>query len=127
MKKEKGEKGEARHFGKNLKELVGAAGKDVSWSDEDEELSSPLMAFLDKAVWMLACRKQTEYQRMPATYDASLWRKVWNPIWCSYWRGKKNIFPSKMSFEEPGTTSQKNVVLWLCRQLLGAMEKLYIT
>jgi DNA helicase-2/ATP-dependent DNA helicase PcrA len=119
--KEKGEKGEARI--ENLKELVGAAGG-FSWSDEDEELSSPLMAFLDKAVLDAGDAQADEYQDAVQLMTLHSAKGLEFPL--VFLTGvEENIFPSKMSFEEPGRLAEERRLCYV--GITRAMEKLYIT
>jgi len=64
--------------------LVGAAGG-FSWSDEDEELSSPLMAFLDKAVFGIAGDGKQTIPKIGRgkIMTLALCVKVWNSHGCS--------------------------------------------
>lgn len=119
--KEKGEKGEARI--ENLKELVGAAGG-FSWSDEDEEFSSPLMAFLDKAVLDAGDAQADEYQDAVQLMTLHSAKGLEFPL--VFLTGvEENIFPSKMSFEEPGRLEEERRLCYV--GITRAMEKLYIT
>lgn len=119
--KEKGEKGEARI--ENLKELVGAAGS-FSWSDEDEEFSSPLMAFLDKAVLDAGDAQADEYQDAVQLMTLHSAKGLEFPL--VFLTGvEENIFPSKMSFEEPGRLAEERRLCYV--GITRAMEKLYIT
>ncbi|MGO2232887.1 DNA helicase II [Marinomonas sp. UCMA 3892] len=119
--KEKGEKGEARI--ENLKELVGAAGG-FSWSDEDEEFSSPLMAFLDKAVLDAGDAQADEYQDAVQLMTLHSAKGLEFPL--VFLTGvEENIFPSKMSFEEPGRLAEERRLCYV--GITRAMEKLYIT
>ncbi|MGO2353513.1 MAG: DNA helicase II [Marinomonas foliarum] len=119
--KEKGEKGEARI--ENLKELVGAAGG-FSWSDEDEEFSSPLMAFLDKAVLDAGDAQADEYQDAVQLMTLHSAKGLEFPL--VFLTGvEENVFPSKMSFEEPGRLEEERRLCYV--GITRAMEKLYIT
>ncbi|MEO9654177.1 DNA helicase II [Marinomonas sp.] len=119
--KEKGEKGEARI--ENLKELVGAAGG-FSWSDEDEEFSSPLMAFLDKAVLDAGEAQADEHQDAVQLMTLHSAKGLEFPL--VFLTGvEENVFPSKMSFEEPGRLAEERRLCYV--GITRAMEKLYIT
>ncbi|MEP3350606.1 MAG: DNA helicase II [Marinomonas sp.] len=119
--KEKGEKGEARI--ENLKELVGAAGG-FSWNDEDEEFSSPLMAFLDKAVLDAGDAQADEYQDAVQLMTLHSAKGLEFPL--VFLTGvEENLFPSKMSFEEPGRLEEERRLCYV--GITRAMEKLYIT
>ena len=119
--KEKGEKGEARI--ENLKELVGAAGG-FSWSDEDEEFSSPLMTFLDKAVLDAGEAQADEYQEAVQLMTLHSAKGLEFPL--VFLTGvEENLFPSKMSFEEPGRLEEERRLCYV--GITRAMEKLYIT
>ncbi|MBJ7536407.1 DNA helicase II [Marinomonas transparens] len=119
--KEKGEKGEARI--ENLKELVGAAGG-FSWNDEEEEFSSPLMAFLDKAVLDAGDAQADEYQDAVQLMTLHSAKGLEFPL--VFLTGvEENLFPSKMSFEEPGRLEEERRLCYV--GITRAMEKLYIT
>ncbi|WP_191601670.1 DNA helicase II [Marinomonas algicola] len=119
--KEKGEKGEARV--ENLKELVGAASS-FSWSADDEEFSSPLMAFLDKAVLDAGEAQADEYQ--DSIQLMTLHAAKGLEFQLVFLTGvEENLFPSKMSFEEPGRLEEERRLCYV--GITRAMEKLYIT
>ncbi|KZN14448.1 DNA helicase II [Marinomonas sp. TW1] len=119
--KEKGEKGEARI--ENLKELVGAAGG-FSWNDEEEEFSSPLMAFLDQAVLDAGDQQADEYQDAVQLMTLHSAKGLEFPL--VFLTGvEENVFPSKMSFEEPGRLEEERRLCYV--GVTRAMEKLYIT
>lgn len=119
--KEKGEKGEARI--ENLKELVGAAGG-FSWSEEDQEFSSPLMAFLDEAVLNAGEAQADEYQDAVQLMTLHSAKGLEFPL--VFLTGvEENLFPSKMSFEEAGRLEEERRLCYV--GITRAMEKLYIT
>ena len=119
--KEKGEKGEARV--ENLKELVSAASG-FSWSSEDEEFSSPMMAFLDKAVLDAGEAQADEYQDAIQLMTLHAAKGLEFPL--VFLTGvEENLFPSKMSFEEPGRLEEERRLCYV--GITRAMEKLYIT
>ncbi|GAB3486988.1 DNA helicase II [Marinomonas epiphytica] len=119
--KEKGEKGEARI--ENLKELVGAAGG-FSWNDEDEEFSSPLMAFLDQAVLDAGEAQADEHQDAVQLMTLHSAKGLEFPL--VFLTGvEENLFPSKMSFEEPGRLAEERRLCYV--GITRAMEKLYLT
>ncbi len=119
--KEKGEKGEARV--ENLKELVSAASG-FNWSSEDEEFSSPLMAFLDKAVLDAGEAQADEYQDSIQLMTLHAAKGLEFPL--VFLTGvEENLFPSKMSFEEPGRIEEERRLCYV--GITRAMEKLYIT
>ncbi|MCV2402056.1 DNA helicase II [Marinomonas sp. C2222] len=119
--KEKGEKGEARI--ENLKELVGAAGG-FSWSEEDQEFNSPLMAFLDEAVLNAGEAQADEYQDAVQLMTLHSAKGLEFPL--VFLTGvEENLFPSKMSFEEPGRLEEERRLCYV--GITRAMEKLYIT
>lgn len=119
--KEKGEKGEARV--ENLKELIGAAGG-FSWNPEDEEFSSPLMAFLDQAVLDAGDAQADEYQEAVQLMTLHSAKGLEFPL--VFLTGvEENLFPSKMSFEEPGRLEEERRLCYV--GITRAMKKLYIT
>ncbi|MFT2110538.1 DNA helicase II [Marinomonas sp. 2405UD68-3] len=119
--KEKGEKGEARV--ENLKELVSAASG-FNWSSEDEEFSSPLMAFLDKAVLDAGEAQADEYQDSIQLMTLHAAKGLEFPL--VFLTGvEESLFPSKMSFEEPGRLEEERRLCYV--GITRAMEKLYIT
>lgn len=119
--KEKGEKGEARV--ENLKELVSAASG-FQWTQEEEESSTPLMAFLDQAVLDAGEAQADEYQESVQLMTLHAAKGLEFPL--VFLTGvEENLFPSKMSFEEPGRLEEERRLCYV--GITRAMEKLYIT
>jgi DNA helicase-2/ATP-dependent DNA helicase PcrA len=122
--KEKGEKGEARV--ENLKELVSAA-TGFSWSKADtqeQEYSSPMMAFLDQAVLDAGEAQADEYQDAIQLMTLHSAKGLEFPL--VFLTGvEENLFPSRMSFEEPGRLEEERRLCYV--GITRAMEKLYIT
>ena len=119
--KEKGEKGEARV--ENLQELVSAASG-FSWSETDEEFSTPMLAFLDKAVLDAGDAQADEYQDSVQLMTLHSAKGLEFPL--VFLTGvEENLFPSKMSFEEPGRLAEERRLCYV--GITRAMEKLYIT
>ena len=122
--KEKGEKGEARVD--NLKELVSAA-TGFSWTQtetEEQEYSSPMMAFLDQAVLDAGEAQADEYQDAIQLMTLHSAKGLEFPL--VFLTGvEENLFPSRMSFEEPGRLEEERRLCYV--GITRAMEKLYIT
>ena len=122
--KEKGEKGEARV--ENLKELVSAASG-FSWTQaeaEEQEYSSPMMAFLDQAVLDAGEAQADEYQDAIQLMTLHSAKGLEFPL--VFLTGvEENLFPSRMSFEEPGRLEEERRLCYV--GITRAMEKLYIT
>ncbi|EAQ64816.1 DNA helicase II [Marinomonas sp. MED121] len=122
--KEKGEKGEARV--ENLKELVSAA-TGFSWTQtetEEQEYSSPMMAFLDQAVLDAGEAQADEYQDAIQLMTLHSAKGLEFPL--VFLTGvEENLFPSRMSFEEPGRLEEERRLCYV--GITRAMEKLYIT
>lgn len=122
--KEKGEKGEARV--ENLKELVSAASG-FSWTQteaEEQEYSSPMMAFLDQAVLDAGEAQADEYQDAIQLMTLHSAKGLEFPL--VFLTGvEENLFPSRMSFEEPSRLEEERRLCYV--GITRAMEKLYIT
>lgn len=122
--KEKGEKAEARV--ENLKELVGAASG-FSWSQEEaeeENYQSPMMAFLDQAVLDAGDAQADEYQDAIQLMTLHSAKGLEFPL--VFLTGvEENLFPSRMSFEEPGRLEEERRLCYV--GITRAMEKLYLT
>ncbi len=119
--KEKGEKGEARV--ENLKELVNAASG-FNWLEADEEFSSPMMAFLDQAVLDAGEAQADEYQDSVQLMTLHSAKGLEFPL--VFLTGvEENLFPSRMSFEEPGRLEEERRLCYV--GITRAMQKLYIT
>ncbi|WP_417552712.1 DNA helicase II [Marinomonas fungiae] len=119
--KEKGEKGEARV--ENLKELVNAASG-FNWLETDEEFSSPMMAFLDQAVLDAGEAQADEYQDSVQLMTLHSAKGLEFPL--VFLAGvEENLFPSRMSFEEPGRLEEERRLCYV--GITRAMQKLYIT
>ena len=124
--KEKGEKGEARV--ENLKELVSAASG-FSWTqaeaeEQEQEYTSPMMAFLDKAVLDAGDAQADEYQDAIQLMTLHSAKGLEFPL--VFLTGvEENLFPSRMSFEEPGRLEEERRLCYV--GITRAMEKLYIT
>ncbi len=119
--KEKGEKGEARV--ENLKELVNAASG-FNWLEADEEFSSPMMAFLDQAVLDAGEAQADEYQDSVQLMTLHSAKGLEFPL--VFLTGvEENLFPSRMSFEEPRRLEEERRLCYV--GITRAMQKLYIT
>ena len=119
--KEKGEKGEARV--ENLKELVNAASG-FNWLDSEEEFSSPMMAFLDQAVLDAGEAQADEYQDSVQLMTLHSAKGLEFPL--VFLAGvEENLFPNRMSFEEPGRLAEERRLCYV--GITRAMQKLYIT
>jgi DNA helicase-2/ATP-dependent DNA helicase PcrA len=117
-KKEKGEKGQARI--ENLQELVVAAR---AFEQEDEDLS-PLQEFLDNAALDAGDAQADEYEDSVQLMTLHSAKGLEFPL--VFLAGmEENLFPHKMSMEEPGRLEEERRLCYV--GITRAMEKLYIT
>ncbi|WIO74290.1 DNA helicase II [Porticoccaceae bacterium LTM1] len=118
--KEKGERGQARV--ENLKELISACrGFDRSGDDEER---SPLGRFLDEAA-LDAGERQAD-DREDAVQMMTLHSAKGLEFPLVFLAGmEENLFPHKMSLEEPGRLDEERRLAYV--GITRAMQKLYLT
>ncbi len=116
-KKEKGEKGQARI--ENLQELVVAARQ---YEAEDDALS-PLQQFLDDAALDAGDQQADEYEDSVQLMTLHSAKGLEFPL--VFLVGmEENLFPHKMSMEEPGRLEEERRLCYV--GITRAMQKLYI-
>jgi DNA helicase-2/ATP-dependent DNA helicase PcrA len=117
-KKEKGEKGQARI--ENLQELVVAAR---AFEPEDEAIT-PLQEFLDTAALDAGEAQADEFEDSVQLMTLHSAKGLEFPL--VFLAGvEENLFPHKMSMEEPGRLEEERRLCYV--GITRAMEKLYIT
>jgi DNA helicase-2/ATP-dependent DNA helicase PcrA len=116
--KEKGEKAQARL--ENLSELVSAA---KVYDYDDEQPSSPLRQFLDDAALDAGEQQADEHSDSVQLMTLHSAKGLEFPL--VFMVGvEKNLFPHKMSFDEPGRLAEERRLCYV--GITRAMEKLYI-
>ena len=116
---EKGEKGQARV--ENLQELVGAA-RGFAW--EEEEVGTPLQQFLDTAALDAGDSQADEFE--DAVQLMTLHSAKGLEFHTVFIAGvEENLFPHKMSAEEPGRLEEERRLCYV--GITRAMVKLYLT
>ncbi|ROR99068.1 DNA helicase-2/ATP-dependent DNA helicase PcrA [Sinobacterium caligoides] len=116
--KEKGEKAQARL--ENLDELVTAA---KVYDADEEQPASPLRQFLDDAA--LDAGEQQAEENIDSVQLMTLHSAKGLEFPQVFLAGvEKNIFPHKMSFDEPGRLAEERRLCYV--GITRAMEKLYI-
>ena len=117
-KKEKGEKGQARVD--NLQELVVATRQ----FEPQDENTTPLQAFLDEAALDAGERQADEYE--DSVQLMTLHSAKGLEFELVFLVGmEENLFPHKMSMEEPGRLEEERRLCYV--GITRAMQKLYIT
>jgi DNA helicase-2/ATP-dependent DNA helicase PcrA len=117
-KNEKGEKGQARV--ENLQELINACGGFVS----DDENISDLAAFLDGAALDAGEQQADEFEDAVQLMTLHSAKGLEFPL--VFLAGmEENLFPHKMSMEEPGRLEEERRLAYV--GITRAMEKLYLT
>jgi ATP-dependent DNA helicase UvrD/PcrA len=116
--KEKGEKGQARV--ENLQELVVATRQ---FDSDDKELT-PLQAFLDEAALDAGEQQADEFEDSVQLMTLHSAKGLEFPLvfLCGV---EENLFPHKMSMEEPGRLEEERRLCYV--GITRAMQKLYIT
>lgn len=117
-KNEKGEKGQARV--ENLQELINACG---SFVGEDEDISD-LAEFLDGAVLDAGDQQADEFEDAVQLMTLHSAKGLEFPL--VFLAGmEENLFPHKMSMEEPGRLEEERRLAYV--GITRAMTKLYLT
>ena len=117
-KQEKGEKGQARV--ENLQELIAAAQE---FAGESEELS-PLQEFLDNAALDAGEHEAAEFEDSVQLMTLHSAKGLEFPLVLMVGM-EENLFPHKMSMEEPGRLEEERRLCYV--GITRAMRKLYLT
>jgi DNA helicase-2/ATP-dependent DNA helicase PcrA len=117
-KQEKGEKGQARV--ENLQELIAAAQE---FTGENEELS-PLQEFLDNAALDAGEHEAAEFEDSVQLMTLHSAKGLEFPLVLMVGM-EENLFPHKMSMEEPGRLEEERRLCYV--GITRAMRRLYLT
>jgi DNA helicase-2/ATP-dependent DNA helicase PcrA len=119
---EKGEKGQARV--ENLDELITAAEEFEPEDDEENPDRSPLLAFLDEAALNAGEQQAEAFEDSVQLMTLHSAKGLEFPLVVVAGM-EENLFPHKMSLEEPGRLEEERRLCYV--GITRAMQKLYLT